>query len=132
MAMSELTEDADSTVSDQELFVQRGSDGQLLPTVEVAPDIGKVKVIPLTYGGIQEYFGAGTQMDEIESEDIAEILREHVVEPDLSEITSQEVEEDMKPMVPQALLLAVMKASGVDVDMDALQNQEGVLEEEGN
>lgn len=126
-------EDESSTVSDEDLFVQRGEDDRLLPVTEEAPQLGEVRVIPMTFGSIREYFGSGTQMDDIEPSEIAEILRNHVVDPDLSEITSDEVSEDMKPMAPQALLLAVMKASGVNVDMDSLQNQESVLDEgEGN
>lgn len=130
MTTSELQmeDENDSIVSDDELFVSRDSGGELLPTIEEAPDIGKVKVIPMTFGSIREYFGPDTQMDDIEAGDVAEILRNHVVQPDLSEVTAQEVEEEMKPMAPQSLLLAVMQASGVDVNMDALENQEAALE----
>lgn len=134
MAMSEFQEkeDDNSTVSESDLFVSRGEDGALLPVWEEAPNLGEVKVIPMTYGKIREYFDADMSMQDVPGEDIAEILRNHVVDPDLSEITGPEVENDMKPMAPQSLLLAVMKASGVDIDEEALESDEAVLEGEGN
>lgn len=127
--MTELEQEDLSTVSEEELFVERGSDGELLPVWQTAPILEKeIRIIPMTYGKIKQYFGADTQMEDISDEDVAEILRNHVVEPDLSEITSDEVANHMKPMVPQVLLLAIMEGSGVEVDLENLQNEEPLLE----
>lgn len=128
MNEQEFGDDLES-VTEDELFVQRDESGELQPLHEEAPGLGEVKVLPMTYGAIRSYFGADTQMDDISSDDIAEILRNHLVEPDLSEVTGDDVENRMKPMVPQSLLLAVMKGSGVDVDLEAVEEGEPVLGE---
>lgn len=127
MTMTELEQE--DTVTEEELFVERGEDDELLPVWQEAPGLDKnVKVLPMTYGAIRRYFGDRRQMDEVSSEDIAEILRNHVVKPNLSDIDAQDIEERMKPMAPQSLVLAVMQASGVDVDVEDLESEEPLVE----
>lgn len=121
-----------SIVSKDDLFIERGGDGELLP-VRVSP-MGmeeEIEVRPVTYGKIKEFFSPDTDVADIDESVIAELLREHVVDPDLSDITEDDVANRMNPMVPQALLMGVLEASGLSQNMSF--NDEGDLElEEGN
>lgn len=106
--------------SPDDFKVQRGSDGELLPQTEET-QLGVVRVIPMAYGDIEEYFGSASVAD-IGPAEIADILDDHVVDPDLSQdaggrMTAEYVE-TMKPIAPRELLFAVLNASGIDADVE--------------
>ena len=109
-------------VNPEDLQVQRDERGQVLPVDQQAGNFGKARVIPMTYGEVQRRFGDGTQFD-FDSSDIAGIVDEHIVKPDLSAhaggtVTADYIE-DMYPLAPRDLLMAVLDASGVEADVQA-------------
>lgn len=114
--------------SPEDFKIQRDSGGDLLPQEEET-QLGAVRVIPMAYGDIDEYFGAKAVAD-ITPDEIADILDEHVVKPDLSQdaggrITGEYVEQ-MKPIAPRELLFAILNASGIDAEVE--MNQQGGAE----
>jgi hypothetical protein len=113
-------------VDPDDLKVQRGGDGQRLPKTVDAGDQGKIKVKPMSYGDVQEYFGDGTQAD-VNADQMAELFNEFIAEPELN-VTPADIK-DFYPLVPRDLLLAIMDASGIDADVmmeDAGQAQVNV------
>lgn len=106
--------------SPEDFKVQRDSDGQLLPQ-PVDTQLGKVRVTPMPYGDIETYFGAQSVAD-VGAGEIADILNDHVVEPNLREdaggrITAEYVN-SMKPIAPRELLFAIFDASGIDAEVE--------------
>lgn len=107
----------DEYVSPSDLRVKRNGDGRVLPVEEEAGNLGTVKVIPMAYGDVQEYFGDGETQD-IDEEVMAELFDKFVVTPDLSADAGGEVTEDyindMYALAPRDLLMAILSASGVN------------------
>lgn len=106
--------------SPEDFKIQRDSDGDLLPQIEDT-QLGKVKVIPMAYGDVDKYFGAQAVAD-IGPGEIAELLNNHVVKPNLKndaggKITADYVE-GMKPIAPRELLFAILNASGIEADVE--------------
>lgn len=121
--MSDRDTTENEFASPDDFKVQRDSEGELLPqTVET--QLGVVKVTPMPYGDIEAYFGAQSVAD-VGAEDIADILNDHVEEPDLStdaggRITAEYVN-SMKPIAPRELLFAIFDASGIDAEVEMQQ-----------
>lgn len=104
------------------LTVSRDGDGELLPETVYTDQYGKVKVVPLTYGDVEEYFGDSDVAD-IGAEVIAALLRGHVREPDLNaaaggEVDAAWVREELKPLAPRDLIMAILEASDIQADVD--------------
>lgn len=116
-------------VDPDDLAIQRGSEGQRLPQEAQAGSLGKVKVVPMSYGDVQEYFGDGTQAD-VSADTMATIFNEFVVKPDL-DLTESDVE-DFKPLVPRDLLMAILDASGIDADVMVEEGGAATVDVEGN
>lgn len=112
----------DEFLDPEDLHVTRDSDGDLLPQKHHIAGHGNVKVIPMTYGHVEEYFG-DVQVADVGPELAAEIFEEHVVRPDLSADAGGEVDadyvRDMQPMMPMHLLEAILEESGVNADVEA-------------
>lgn len=97
--------------------VQRDEHGEIIPKEAQAGALGKVLVLPMTYGKVQSFFGSGTESN-LEAKDLAKLFEDHVIKPDLSahyggRITPGDVR-SMKPLTPAAYLTAIMEVSGVD------------------
>ena len=121
-ANSDSTTDSD-TVGEDDIFVKRDEDGDLLPTTVQTDSFGAVRVTPMTYGEAEAKFGDAAETANIDAGAVADVLREHVEDPDLNALAQQRYGEDFtervlrdetKPLVPEELLLAVMNASGMD------------------
>lgn len=127
---------SDEYVSPDDLKVRRNADGEALPVEEHSDMFGKLKVIPMAYGDVQEFFGDGDTAD-LETPDIAELFDRFIAKPDLSADAGGQVTEeyvnDMYPLAPRELLMAILRASGVeaDVDMDE-ENMEAEVTVQGN
>lgn len=108
----------DSYISTDDIFVERGADGEALPSTVDVPELGgEAKVKPMAYGEVKRFFRKEMEDGELPDEAVAKILREYVVKPDLSDMSDEELARQMKPMVPQALMLAVFRVSGVEGDL---------------
>lgn len=118
----------DGYVGEDDLLVERDETGDLIPVEKDVPQLGgKVKVKPMSYGKVRKLFG-DEQFDEISPETIVQILNEHVVRPDLSGMTEEEIAKSMKPMAPNFLILAVLEASGVSGQMEVDEQGEAEME----
>lgn len=121
-----------------DLTVKRDETGEILPVDEETPMFGTVRVLPMAYGAVERHFGEAGQVADVGSDEIARILDEHVIEPDLSEaaggrVTGEYVRENLKPLAPRDLIMAVLSVSGVDADV-MMDDQGGarVALDEGN
>lgn len=114
--------------SPDDFKVSRDSDGELLPQREDT-QLGLVKVIPMTYGDVEAYFGASSVAD-IGPESLADILDEHVIEPDLSADAGGRIDaayvQNLNPIAPRELLFAIMNASGLEAEVE--MNRDGSAE----
>lgn len=137
---NELTEstETDDYADVDRLTVKRDEQGELLPVEEETPLFGVVRVKPMPYGAIEKHFGEAGDVADVDSDVIAMILDEYVVEPDLAgasggTVTGEWVRENLKPLAPRDLLMAIMSAS--DVDAEVMMDQSGGAEvrlDEGN
>lgn len=124
----EQSEDESKFASPEDFQVARDSDGSILPQIEDT-QLGKVKVIPMAYGDVEEYFGSATVAD-IGPGQLAEIFEDHVIEPNLSRHAGGQLTADyiknMKPIAPRELIFAIMNASGIEADVE--MNEDGSAE----
>lgn len=126
----ELEESDDEYLSEDDLFIRRDENGELLP-VEVDVDgLGKVKILPLSFGAAQRYFGGMENANSVSSGVIAKVLSEQILKPDL-QLTGEDVE-NMTPMAPQKLLMAVMDESGLPTEVDVNDDGEATVALQGN
>lgn len=138
-----MSENETNYASVEELTVKRDEEGELLPVEEETPMFGTVVVKPMPYGAIEEKFGDTGDVASVDSDVIADLISDNVIEPDLhkhaqaegySGVTGAYVREELKPLAPRDLILAVLSAS--DVEADVMMEDNGgaqvALEDEGN
>jgi hypothetical protein len=115
--------DTDETeiASPEDFFVTRDSDDELQPVTQDVPGVEeKIRVVPLTLGDLNEYGGNDGHLNpaELDDEDVARIFNEHwydVQEEDDFEILPEMVAEEMIAFGKDALLQAILRASGYDM-----------------
>lgn len=124
------------TKTAEDFFVTRDEEGELNTLWMPAGPYGEVEVRPMVYGTAERLFGEQGNAAMVGPETVAEILREHIVTPDLEAHAESEygvdegepyalnarvISEEMEPFAPVHLLQAVFTASGFDpsIDMDA-------------
>ena len=122
-------------VNPDDLTVQRDEHGEVLPVDTQAGDLGKVRVLPLTYGAVQRRFGDGVEFN-FDSADIADLVDEHIIKPDLStaaggQVTAEYIE-SMYPTAPRDLLMAILDVSGVEADVQATRAGGAQVQVAGN
>lgn len=139
-------------------FISRDGDAERQIVYTDAGTLGEVGVIQMAYGDVEKYFGDAGEVEQADAGSVAEIIREHVQDPDYNAfarqkfygtggdyeargdgvfLTAEIVQNEMLPMVPQLLLTAIMDASGMDVTVDVDQQGGATVEfndeeEEGN
>jgi hypothetical protein len=129
-----------------DVFVKRDEEDKVLPVDERVPGVGTVRVRPMVYGQSERYFGDAGNIAQVGPEVVAEVFRNHVIEPDLEAhakenyarqarasargesgptayLTGDVVREEMKAFVAASFLRAILRASGlpsvgVDVNQD--------------
>jgi hypothetical protein len=124
----------------EDFFVVRDDDDELQPIVQDVPGVEEqIRVIPLTLGDLNEYGGEQGQLNpaELDASDVAEIFNEHwfdVRENDDFEVTEEMVAEDMIAFGRDALLQAILRASGYDMQESLNRENLEMLSEldEGN
>lgn len=124
-------EEDEVTVRPEDLTVTRDRDGQVNAQPVKAGSLGTIKVYPMAYGDVTSRFGDGQTMD-IGPEAMAELFDDFVAEPDLNEFAREQgysglcadYVEDMKPLVPRDLIMAIMEVSGIDLDEMSMDPEE--------
>lgn len=104
-----------------DFFHQRDDDGDVQPVTQPLPGVEQhIRVIPMTIGDMNSYGGEGEQLNpqELSPEDLAELINNHwfeVKDRDDFEVTAEMVEEDMIGFGRDALIQAILRASGYDM-----------------
>lgn len=154
------SEEPDSGRADPDaFFVPRDETGAIAHVETTAEGYGTVVVQPMVYGEVEKYLGDAGAVAQADAETVSTILRNHIVEPDLDEyakanfrdeveaarrgqdgpapgvwFTADLIRDHMNPYAPQALLMAVLRESGMDVNVGVDQSGEATIEfdDEGN
>jgi hypothetical protein len=111
-----------SIAEPEDFFVTRDEEDELQPVEQKLPGVEEhIHVVPLTLGDLNGYGdGDDGQLNPatIEPETVAEIFNEHWYEVrtnDDFDVTSEMIEEDMIGYGKEALLTAILRASGYDM-----------------
>jgi hypothetical protein len=111
--------DADEDELDEDVEPER-------ETCEVCDGFGErqvhIKVKPITQGEANEYLDEDISIEDMADEDIVEIIREFVVEPDFSDLESLD---DLNAFGVTALLMTILNASGLDMMQGVVEGQGG-------
>lgn len=110
-----------------DFFVTRDEDDNLQPVTQPLPGVEQaIRVVPMTMGDVNKYGGEEEIMaGNITNEELADILNDHwydVRTREDYEITAEMIEEDMIGFSKEALLTAILRASGYDMK-DALNRE---------
>ncbi|AUX08911.1 hypothetical protein AArcSl_1280 [Halalkaliarchaeum desulfuricum] len=114
-------DDSLSIAEPEDFFVQRDGDDELQPITQPLPGVDQqIRVIPMSMGDLNQYGSAEGRLNpgDLSDEEIAEILSNHwydVRERDDYEVTAEMVAEDMIGFGRDALLTAILRASGYDM-----------------
>ena len=114
--------------------VLRDGDGKLVP-VDRETEFGLISVIPMTYGDAEVWGQTMGDADNVDAPTLAKQFAKHIVDPDMSGVTGQELQRDFKPLAIQELLMAVIGASGLEDVITATVNADGTAKievDEGN
>lgn len=115
-----MTDDLNIAEPD-DFFVTRDDDDELQPVTQPLPGVDEaINVVPLTMGDLNKYGGSNGQLNpaELDFDEVAELLNEHwyeVREKDDFEVTPEMIEDDMIGFGRDALITAILRASGHDL-----------------
>ena len=104
--------------------VRRDGEGNLIP-VDRETEFGVVSVLPMTYGDAEVWGETMGDADSVDANTLAKQFKKHVVDPDMSKITGNDLKKDFKPLVIQELLMAIIGASGLEDQLTATVNEDG-------
>jgi len=104
--------------------VKRDGEGNLIP-VDRETEFGVVSVLPMTYGDAEVWGETMGDADSVDANTLAKQFKKHVVDPDMSKITGNDLKKDFKPLVIQELLMAIIGASGLEDQLTATVNEDG-------
>jgi hypothetical protein len=121
-------------LEDDDIFLGRDGDGELIPMEQVLPESRKkVLVTPMTWGEARVFSRAIASSNDLPTQQIQHIFSQHVKRPDLSGISQKQIEKDMKPGVIVDLINVLMDVSGISVRASVGGTGQIVVEElEGN
>jgi len=114
--------------------VLRDGDGQLVP-VDRETDFGIISVLPMTYGDAEVWGKTMGDSDNVDANTLAKQFQKHIIEPDMSKVSGNELKRDFKPLVIQELLMGIIGASGLEDTLTATVNADGTAKievDEGN
>lgn len=78
----------------EDLVIRRDEDGRVIPLEVEVSGVGlMIRFRPLTLGAVLTFKEPGKPVVDWPLDDKVRLLREHVIEPDLSKLTAQEVRE---------------------------------------
>lgn len=119
-------------MSDNETFVGEEALYHTRHVDSYQATFGSVKLEKLTYAEVEDYFGDIGRVEDLEPESVTKLLRDKVLEPDLSELGEEKLGE-MKPMIPAELIVGIMEVSDVLGDVEMQQDGTATVElDEGN
>ncbi|MWV65902.1 hypothetical protein GRS48_13895 [Halorubrum sp. JWXQ-INN 858] len=118
--MNSTNSDELNIAKPEDFFVQRDADDNLQPVTQSLPGVEQeIRVLPMSMGDLNEFGDANGQLNpaDLSDEEIAEILNAHwydVREGDF-EVTANKVADDMIGFGLDALIQAILRASGYDM-----------------
>lgn len=117
-----------------DFLVQRDDEDNLQPVTQALPGVEEhIRVIPMTMGDLNAYGGSGGQLNpaELGADEIADLLNEHWYDMRESEreLTAEDVESDMIGFGRNALVTAILRASGYDLQQGLNMEQLEMLEQ---
>ena len=104
--------------------VKRDGEGKLIP-VDRETEFGIISVLPMTYGDAEEWGETMGDAENVDAHTLAKQFKKHVVDPDMSKVTGDQLKKDFKPLVIQELLMAIIGASGLEDQLTATVNEDG-------
>ncbi|MCW4050905.1 MAG: hypothetical protein NWE89_14345 [Candidatus Bathyarchaeota archaeon] len=104
--------------------VKRDGEGNLVP-IEAKTEFGTIMVIPFTYGDSAAWSEKMKDVEHISDDDVAEQFSKHIVDPDMSKITGEDIKNSFKPLAIAELLMGIGKASGLEKQMTAVVDEDG-------
>jgi len=104
--------------------VKRDGEGKLIP-IEKETTYGTVLVVPMVYGDAEKWAIEMKEAENVSADQLAAQFRKHIVDPDMSKITGDDLRKDFKPLAIQELLQATINASGLENEVTATVNADG-------
>ena len=117
-----------------DFLVQRDGSDNLQPVTQALPGVEEhIRVVPMTMGDLNGYGGSSGQLNpaELDADEIAELLNEHWYDLRESdrELTTEDVENDMIGFGRDALVTAILRASGYDLQQGLNMEQLELLDQ---
>jgi hypothetical protein len=117
-----------------DFLVQRDDDDNLQPITQQLPGVEEhIRVVPMTMGDLNAYGSSGGQLNpaELGADEIATLLNEHWYDLRTSEreLTPEDVHQDMIGFGRDALVTAILRASGYDLQQGLNMEQLEMLEQ---
>jgi len=110
----------------QDFQVKRDGEGKLIP-IEAETEYGTVMVVPMTYGDSEAWAMKMKDVDTVSDGEVAKLFAKHIVDPDLSSVRGDDIKDNYKPLAIAEILKAIMKASGLEKEMDAVVGEDGTV-----
>lgn len=100
-------------VTREDVFLTRDEDGNLDPIEVPSPLFGRnLRLVPMTYGFIKKHNAEmGVPAVEWDMELKIQMVRDHYVSPDLSDLTVEQAENDMDPITLNHLVSTLVASS---------------------
>ncbi len=117
-----------------DFLVQRDGEDNLQPVTQALPGVEEhIRVVPMTMGDLNSYGGSSGQLNpaELDADEIAELLNEHWYDLRESdrELTAEDVDNDMIGFGRDALVTAILRASGYDLQQGLNMEQLELLDQ---
>lgn len=104
----------DDVPSVEDLKVKRNGDGEVEPVLAESPQTGRSYWIrPVTYGDSLGYEDPFESPVNYSPEEKAKLIREHIVEPDLGDVTAEDLQAEFDAQTVNDLVLCVGLYSGL-------------------
>ncbi len=103
----------------EDIFVRRDPDGGLIPVEAKVHGTGKtIMVLPTTVGSIKGFTALDKTAAEWPVDEKIRYVQEHVTDPDMSEVTEDEILEGMTMWDLDMMLIAAVQGGGVQRGKD--------------
>lgn len=134
-----ISEERKGRQATREMFnVKRDGEGQVIPvtkTIEWEDGDYEIEVRAMAYGDIEAWNAKGKRKQGIDAFEIAQTIKKHIAFPDFSGLTEKTLRKDLKAMAVNALLMAILGASGMKGKVTVSDDMTAMLEledDEGN